>query len=129
MSSVASASSVIACVTSCTVAPCPAVLRLPNSFMSIVAPVTAAASAPSPPRAAMATRLRWLARVLAGLVVAAWSLLLLAWLTLHWGILPHIAQWRPEIEARASRVLGVPVQIGTIGVRSGGWMPTVELHG
>jgi len=76
----------------------------------------------------MATRLRWLARVLAGLVVAAWSLLLLAWLTLHWGILPHIAQWRPEIEARASRVLGVPVQIGTIGVRSGGWMPTVELH-
>jgi uncharacterized protein (TIGR02099 family) len=73
--------------------------------------------------------LRWLARILAGLVIAAWSLLLVAWLTLHWGILPHIDEWRPQIAARASRALGVPVQIGNIAVRSGGWMPTLELHG
>ena len=72
--------------------------------------------------------LRWTARVLLGLVVTAWSLLLIAWLTLHWGILPHIEQWREPIEARASRALGVPVRIGGIAVRSGGWVPSFELR-
>ncbi|HEX6703307.1 MAG TPA: YhdP family protein [Albitalea sp.] len=75
----------------------------------------------------MMARLRWLARVLAGLVIAAWSLLLVAWLTLHWGILPHIDEWRPQIAERASKALGVPVGIGNISVRSSGWMPTLEL--
>jgi hypothetical protein len=88
--------------------------------MSIVAPVTAAAPVPLTGRALLAARLRWLARVLAGLVIAAWSLLLVAWLTLHWGILPHIDEWRPQIAARAGRALGVPVQIGNIEVRSSG---------
>jgi uncharacterized protein (TIGR02099 family) len=97
--------------------------------MSIVAPVTAAESALRTRRAVITARLRWIARVLAGLVIAAWSLLLVAWLTLHWGILPHIEQWRPQIEERASSALGVPVRIGNIGVRSGGWMPTLELQG
>ena len=96
--------------------------------MSIVVPVTAAAPAPIRRRAFTAARLRWIARVSAGLVVAAWSLLLLAWLTLHWGILPHIEQWRPQIEQQASRVLGVPLRIGNISVRSGGWMPALELR-
>jgi uncharacterized protein (TIGR02099 family) len=72
-------------------------------------------------------RLRWLARVLTGLVIAAWSLLLIAWLTLHWGILPHIEQWRPQIEQRASSALGVPVRIGNISVRSSAWIPSLEL--
>ena len=88
--------------------------------MSIVAPVTAAATAPRSRGAWLAARLRWIARVLAGLVIAAWSLLLVAWLTLHWGILPHIQQWRPQIEQRASDALGVPVRIGNIVVRSSG---------
>lgn len=96
--------------------------------MSIVAPVTAAATAPRSRGAWLAARLRWIARVLAGLVIAAWSLLLVAWLTLHWGILPHIQQWRPQIEQRASDALGVPVRIGNIGVRSSGWVPTLELQ-
>ncbi|HJV59845.1 MAG TPA: YhdP family protein, partial [Albitalea sp.] len=94
--------------------------------MSIVAPVTAAA-APRSRRAVIAARLRWIASGLVGLVIAAWSLLLVAWLTLHWGILPHIQQWRPQIEQQASSALGVPVRIGNISVRSGGWMPTLEL--
>ena len=64
--------------------------------------------------------LRWAARALLGLVITAWSLLLIAWLTLHWGILPHIDQWRAPIEARASAALGVPVRIGNIEVRSSG---------
>lgn len=71
--------------------------------------------------------MRWTARVLTGLIIAAWSLLLVAWLTLHWGILPRIEQWRPDIERRATDALGVPVRIGNISVRSSGWIPTVEL--
>jgi uncharacterized protein YhdP len=65
---------------------------------------------------------------LLGLVVTAWSLLLIAWLTLHWGILPHIQQWREPIEQRASKALGVPVRIGQIDVRSRGWVPSFELR-
>jgi len=99
--------------------------------MSIVAPVTAdnpaANPAPLTRRALVTKRLRWIARVLTAGVIAAWSLLLVAWLTLHWGILPHIQQWRPEIEQRASNALGVPVRIGNISVRSSGWIPSVEL--
>lgn len=68
------------------------------------------------------------ARPLLGLVIAVGSLLLIAWLTLHWGILPHIADWREPIEQRASRALGVPVRIGDIAVRSGGWVPSFELR-
>jgi uncharacterized protein (TIGR02099 family) len=103
--------------------------RLPDSFMSIVAPVTAAAPEPRSRRSLIAARLRWLAWALADLVVATWSLLLIAWLTLHWGILPRIEQWRPEIEQRASSALGIPVRIGNISVRSSGWMPSFELQG
>ncbi len=58
----------------------------------------------------------------------ACSLVLIAWLTLHWGILPHIQQWRGPIEQRASQALGVPVRIGAIEVKSGGWVPSVELR-
>jgi uncharacterized protein (TIGR02099 family) len=54
--------------------------------------------------------------------------LLIAWLILHWGILPRIEQWRPQIEARASEALGIPVRIGAIEVRSGSWVPAVELR-
>lgn len=68
--------------------------------------------------------LRWLV----GLLLLAWSLLLAAWLILYWGILPHIDEWRPRIEALASRELGVPVAIGAIDVRSGGWVPAVQLR-
>jgi uncharacterized protein (TIGR02099 family) len=63
----------------------------------------------------------------AGLIFAAWSLVLVAWLTLHWGILPQLEEWRPQIERRAGDALGVPVRIGAITVRSAGWVPAFEL--
>lgn len=72
-----------------------------------------------------ALRIAW--RLAFGGLFAAWSLLLLAWLILQWGILPRVEQWRPQIEARASNALGVPVTIGAVRVRSGGWMPLIEL--
>ncbi|HET9206142.1 MAG TPA: DUF3971 domain-containing protein, partial [Burkholderiaceae bacterium] len=67
-------------------------------------------------------------RLLVGVLLLSWSLLLAAWLTLHWGILPRIDEWRPRIEALASRSLGAPVRIGEIHVRSGGWIPAAELR-
>jgi len=73
-------------------------------------------------------QLRWLAKAVSGMVIAAWSLLLIAWLVLHWAILPHIEQWRTPIEDRASLALGVPVQIGKITVKSSGWVPSLELQ-
>lgn len=75
-------------------------------------------------------RLRWWRTGLrwgAGLLLAAWSLCLLAWLTLHWGILPRLDAWRPHIEAYASRAVGVPLEIGRIEARSSGWVPAFEL--
>ena len=71
-------------------------------------------------------QLAWKAAVYAGLSVLC--LLVLAWLTLQWGILPHIEDWRPEIERHASRAVGVPVRIGRISVRSSGWIPTLDLR-
>jgi len=71
-------------------------------------------------------QLAWKAVVYAGLSVLC--LLVLAWLTLQWGILPHIEDWRPEIERQASRAVGVPVRIGHIGVRSSSWIPAIDLR-
>jgi len=85
---------------------------------------------PSLSNVAAAAAVRWagfVARLALGIILGAWSLLLIAWLTLHWGILPYAEQWRPQIEHRASRALGLPVRIGNIEVRSKGWMPAVEL--
>ncbi|MDP3823926.1 MAG: YhdP family protein [Burkholderiales bacterium] len=72
--------------------------------------------------------LRWAARLVLVMLAAAASLLLIAWLALHWAILPHIQQWREPIETRASQALGVPVRIGQIEVRSSGWVPSLELR-
>ena len=73
-----------------------------------------------------AIRLAWQTFVFLGLALL--GLLVLAWLTLQWGILPHIEDWRPEIERHASRAVGVPVRIGHISVRSSGWVPAVDLR-
>lgn len=66
-------------------------------------------------------------RAVLAVVITAWSLLLLGWLILHWGILPYIDAWRPDIESRASKALGIPVHIGRIQVLPHGWMPALEL--
>lgn len=74
-------------------------------------------------RRALRLALRWTAV----LIFAAWSLVLIAWLTLHWGILPRLGDWRPQIEAHASAALGTPTRIGAIRVHSSGWVPSFEL--
>ncbi|MFN0182835.1 MAG: YhdP family protein [Aquabacterium sp.] len=71
---------------------------------------------------------RGMLRTLAWLLFAAWSLALLVWLIFHWGFLPRLDQWRPQVEAVASRSLGLTVQIGRIDVYSGRWVPALALH-
>ncbi len=73
-------------------------------------------------------RRRWLLRLLVWPVLLLWTLLALAWLALHWLILPHIEEWRVPLELRASTALGVPVKIGHIQVHSSGWVPALELR-
>ncbi len=81
----------------------------------------------SPASTARATG-RWIAGALGLLIGLGSSVLLIAWLTLHWAILPHIQHWRGAIERRASHALGVPVTLGEIRVRSSGWVPSIELR-
>jgi uncharacterized protein (TIGR02099 family) len=71
-------------------------------------------------------RLAWQGAVALG--GSAFCLLLLGWLTLQWLILPHIEDWRPMMERRASEAIGVPVHIGAVSVKSSGWIPAIELR-
>ena len=57
-----------------------------------------------------------------------WGMLLAAWLTLHWVILPHIDEWRPSLERLASNSIGLKVSLGAIRVQSSGWVPAFELQ-
>src|ERR1700740_14221 len=75
-------------------------------------------------------RLKVVAAVAKGalwLLLAAWLVLALAWGALHAFIVPRIGELRPELEMRASRVLGIPVRIGRIEALSEGFMPSFEL--
>ncbi|SEL78630.1 TIGR02099 family protein [Roseateles sp. YR242] len=56
------------------------------------------------------------------------ALLLTAWLALQWAILPHIDDWRPELEKQATRALGIQVHIGSIKANSTGWIPALDLR-
>jgi uncharacterized protein (TIGR02099 family) len=74
---------------------------------------------------------RWQIRAIKALgllLVAAWGLLIAAWIALHSVILPHIDRWRAPIQQYASQFLGQPVRIGEVIVNSRGWLPTLELR-
>jgi uncharacterized protein (TIGR02099 family) len=68
-----------------------------------------------------------LSKLLLGLAVAAWLMFGLAWMALHWVIVPRIGELRPRLEIEASKVLGVPVKIGEISAQSVGIIPSFEL--
>lgn len=68
--------------------------------------------------------LRWIA----WLVIAGASIVLAAWLILQWGILPRAERWKPELEAWATRTVGVPVQASRIEVAGSLWAPTLTLR-
>ena len=66
---------------------------------------------------------RWSLR----LMLALWLLLAIAWGALHGWIVPRIGEFRPQIEARAAKALGVAVRIGDISAHSEGLIPSIEL--
>ena len=68
-----------------------------------------------------------LARWLLGVVLLAWFLLGLTWGVLNWWIVPRIDDFRPQLEAQATRALGVPVRVGAITARTSGLVPSFEL--
>ena len=63
-----------------------------------------------------------------GLLLLAWTLVLLILLVLHGLILPHIDEWRPALEQQASRSLGIQLRIGSIVVNTGAWIPALDLR-
>ena len=68
-----------------------------------------------------------LTRWLLGLVVFVWLTLGIIWGGLHWVIVPRIAEFRPQLEAQATRSIGVPVRVGAVSARSDGLLPSFEL--
>ncbi|QNK74562.1 TIGR02099 family protein [Variovorax sp. PAMC28562] len=68
------------------------------------------------------------ARWLLGLLMGAWLVFALSVLVLHGWIVPRIGEYRGALEAQASRVIGVPVRIGSITAQSNGLFPTFELR-
>lgn len=70
---------------------------------------------------ALASSLWWL-------LVTFWLALALAWGALHGWIVPRIGELRPQLETQATRVLGMPVRIGSVTAHSDSLMPSFELR-
>lgn len=81
----------------------------------------------TPAPSSLPKTLTTVARWSLGLVLTAWLVFLLAWGALHWLIVPRIGEFRPQLEARATQILGVPVRIGAIAAHSTGMIPLIEL--
>ena len=76
-------------------------------------------------------RVKWLAvaaRVTLWLLLGFWLLFGATWGLLHGWIVPRIEEFRPRIELKASKALGVPVRIGQITARTEGLIPSFELR-
>jgi uncharacterized protein (TIGR02099 family) len=67
-------------------------------------------------------------RLAAGLLLLLLLTVLLAWGVMQWAILPRVNQWRPQLEARVSRALGVEAHIAAIDVGPGYWRRTLTLR-
>ena len=63
-----------------------------------------------------------------GVLLVFWLLLTIAWGALHFLIVPRIGDFRAQLQAHATRVLGVPVQIGAMVGGPGGLIPSIALH-
>lgn len=62
------------------------------------------------------------------LLLAAWVLFAITWASLYLFIVPRIGELRPQIEARATSLLGVSLKIGAITSRDDGLIPSFELN-
>ncbi len=64
---------------------------------------------------------------LLGLVVLAWVVVVLAWSALHIFIVPRIGDYREVVQQQASRAMGVRLEIGSLQVHGGWWVPWLEV--
>ncbi|MCP5263517.1 MAG: TIGR02099 family protein [Rhodoferax sp.] len=71
--------------------------------------------------------LAFVARWLLALLLLAWLLLAASWGTLHLVIVPRIGELRPQLEAAATRMAGMPVRIESITAYSTSLLPAFEL--
>lgn len=62
-------------------------------------------------------------------VLLAWLLIGAAWGALHWLIVPRIGEFRPQLEAYASKALGIELRLAAITAQSDGLIPSFELTG
>ena len=81
----------------------------------------------TPAPSSLLKTLTTVARWALGLLLAAWVVFVAAWGALHWLIVPRISEFRPQLEARATQILGVPVRIGAIAATSNGLIPSFEI--
>jgi len=81
----------------------------------------------TPAPSSLLKTLTTVARWALGLLLAAWLVFAAAWGALHWLIVPRISEFRPQLEARATQILGVPVRIGAIAANSNGLIPSFEI--
>ena len=63
-----------------------------------------------------------------GLVLSAWLVVVTSWGALHFLIVPRIDAFRPQLEARATQLIGAKVTIGGITAQSTGMIPAFELQ-
>ena len=68
-----------------------------------------------------------MARWTVALLLLAWLLFAASWGTLHWIIVPRIGELRPQLEAAATRLVGLPVRVGAITAYSTNLLPAFEL--
>ena len=61
-----------------------------------------------------------------GIVVLAWVVVMVAWSALHIFIVPRIDDYREALQQQASRAIGLRVEIGSIRVQGGWWVPWFE---
>ena len=63
-----------------------------------------------------------------GIVVLTWAVVMVAWSALHVFIVPRIDDYREVLQQQASRAIGLRVEIGSIRVRGGWWVPWFEAN-
>lgn len=62
-------------------------------------------------------------------LIGMWLLLALLWGSLHFLIVPRIAELRPWVQTQVSQRLGLEVRIDALQAQSNGWVPSVALSG
>lgn len=82
---------------------------------------------PTPSRTSLLKVWDCVARWSFALLLFAWVLFAASWGALHWLIVPRIGEFRPQLEAAATRLLGMPVRIESIAAHSNNLLPAFEM--